>query len=69
MSIDSRDWYVDKLRKANAYVEKAAFRISIGEARRKRERRQGWGQLLGAFALVLGVAFVALILLKLMLSR
>ena len=69
MSIDSRDWYVDKLRKANAYVEKARFRISIGESRRNKERRQGWGTLLFAFAIVLASAFLALFLLKLLLAR
>ena len=69
MSIDSRDWYVDKLRRANSYVETARIRISIGEARRKRERRQGWGNLLGAFAIVLAASFAALILLKLLLAR
>ena len=69
MSIDDRDWYVDKLRKATGHVERARFRISIGETRRTAERRRGWSSLLGIFALIVVAALVLLLLLKLLLTR
>jgi hypothetical protein len=59
MAIDQRDWYVDKLRRATRYVERAAFRVSLGEERRdrdRREKRDATGVLLGWF---LGAVVVA----------
>lgn len=40
MSVDDRDWYVDDVRKKSGYVERAAFRINLGQAKRIAERRR-----------------------------
>ena len=38
MSIDSRDWYIDKLRRATGYRERADFRKPLGESSGDRPR-------------------------------
>lgn len=34
MSIQDRDWYVDLLRRKDGYVERARFRVSLGQVRK-----------------------------------
>lgn len=39
MAIDTRDYYIEKLRKRTRYVERAAFRMSEKDKTRARIRR------------------------------
>jgi hypothetical protein len=59
MAIDNRDWYISTQRKRQGYVERAAFRVNLGEVERQARRRRavlGWLRLLAGFA-----AFVLLL--------
>ena len=62
MAIDTRHWYIDKLRKLTGYTERARFRVSLGAARRRRERLVGWVQLLLGFGAASGLAVAVLLL-------
>lgn len=67
MAIDVRDWYVQTQRKRQGYVERAAFRVNLGELERHSRRRRrvlGWLSLAGYF-----LAFVAAISLAALLVR
>lgn len=59
MAIDQRDWYIEKLRRITGYVERAAFRVSLGEQRRNRERRKQHEGLAVLVAWFLGFMAVA----------
>lgn len=63
MGIDSRDWYRDKIRKDEGYVERAAFRVSLAEVEReaiRRQRRRAWARIV----FVVLVVFAAPLVLK-----
>ena len=63
MGIESRDWYRDKIRKSEGYVERAAFRVSLGQLERetiRRQRRRAWARVV----FVVLVVFAAPLVLK-----
>lgn len=62
MGIDSRDWYRDKIRKAEGYVERAAFRVSLGQLERERVRRQRRDAWLRIFVVVLALFAAPLVI-------
>jgi hypothetical protein len=45
MAMDTRDYYRDRLRKQAGYVERAPFRVSLGDVAREKHRaawRRNW---------------------------
>lgn len=42
MAMDTRDYYVERLRKAAGYVERAAFRVPLGFPGQKKPAEGGW---------------------------
>lgn len=67
MALETRDWYVTRLRRATGYIERAAFRVSLGDFKREREgqaRRLGWLCLALVLGVAVGLAGLALVLLR-----
>lgn len=61
MGIDSRDWYRDKIRQDEGYVERAAFRVSLGQVQRDtvmRQRRHAWARIVVVVLVVFAAPFV-----------
>lgn len=59
VGIQDRDYYVDKLRQAQGYIERAAFRVNLGQLARSRERQEaarGWAWLLRVVLAVIAAA-------------
>ena len=61
MSIDTRDWYRDLLRKKTGYTERAHFRISFGELERRKYRRAWRRNWLVLAAVVTAIAAIAVL--------
>lgn len=60
MGIESRDWYRDYHRKAQGYIERAAFRVALGHPdKQKPTQRPVWAfWLYAALACLLSIAVV-----------
>jgi len=66
MGVQDRDWYRDELRKKQGYVERSAFRRSLGKPKAFGARQSGsWGR----FAMQLLTVAVAVLVVFVMLVR
>lgn len=60
MAIDTRDWWLSRLKRRTHYVERTPWRMS----RTRIERRAGWRHLAAWIASVFGMAVALIILIK-----
>lgn len=71
MPIDQRDYYVERIRKETAYVEKSEFRMSLTELQRQKKvvknKQPSWVFFWAIFALA--VIFIALKIALMLLKR